>query len=190
MTSNYAEKQKERNMKRSFAFALTLAFALILIMASPPLAATDEFRLGYANLQRALNESEEGKQAKKELEKETKELEEVLNAEQEELKKLKEELDAKGSVWNSETREAKEREFVSRGQAFQKKFMQYREDLNKKLKKRESEIVLELHKVVQGVAEEKGLTYVFESSLGVLLHAPEGDDITDEVIETYNKSKK
>ena len=121
------------------------------------------------------------------LKEEAKKLEDELNAKQEELKKLRAEIDKKGSVWNKDTKEAKEADFKTKTQEFQKKYMEYGEQLNKKKQDTESDIIDELRGVVEEIAQKKGYTYVFERSVGGLLVAPASDDLTDEVIKQYNK---
>ena len=45
---------------------------------------------------------------------------------------MKDEIDKKGSVWNKETREAKEKDFQVKAQSLQKQFVDYSDELNKK----------------------------------------------------------
>lgn len=165
--------------------AAGLIFLALLIFAAPAGAA--ELKIAYANLQKALNESEAGLKAKDTLKDEAKKLEDELNVKQEEIKKLKAEIDKKGSVWNKETKDAKEADFKNKTQEFQKKYMEYGEQLNKKKQDTESDIIDELRAVVEEIAQKKGYTYVFERSVGGLLVAPASDDLTDEVIKVYNK---
>lgn len=163
-------------------------FAWFLLAAAPAPAA--DVKIGYANLQKALNECQAGIKAKEDLKNEAEGLEGELNKKQEELKKLKEELDKKASVWNKETKEAKEKEFKAKTADFQKKFMDYGENLNKKKQETEARIIKELRDVVEEIAKKKGMTFVFEKSVGGLLYAPKEYDITDEVIKAYDAKKK
>ncbi|MBI5454446.1 MAG: OmpH family outer membrane protein [Deltaproteobacteria bacterium] len=165
-----------------------LALLAFMLFAMPVAAA--EVKIAYANLQKALNECDAGKKAKDTLADEAKKLEEELNSKQEELKKMKDEIDKKGKVWNAETREAKEKEFKNRSQEFQKRFMQYGEDLNKRKQEIESKIIQGLRDTVEEIAKKKGYNYVFEKSVGGLLYAPADADLTPEVIKAFNAKKK
>lgn len=164
------------------------AFVALMAFARP--AASAEIKIGYANLQRALNECTAGVKAKESLKEEAKKLEDELNVKQEELKKLKDEITKKGSLWNKETREQKEQELNAKAQDFQRQYMQYNDELNKKKVSTEAQIIEELKSVIEEVAKKKGYTYVFEKSVGGLLYAPADTDLTDEVIKTYNKRQK
>lgn len=164
--------------------------ACVAALLAPGYASAAEVKIAHANLQRALNECDAGNKAKDDLNEEAKKLEDQLNAKQEELKKLKDEIDKKGSVWSMETKEAKERDFRARSQDFQKQFVQYGEDLNRKKQETEARIIDELRAIVEEIAKKKGYQYVFERSVGGLLYAPESSDLTDEVIKTHNKRFK
>jgi outer membrane protein len=153
-------------------------------------AAAEELKIVYADLQRALNESRAGISAKEKLKDEAKKREEELNLQQEELKELKDEIEKKSSVWNEETRTKKESEFQARSKEFQNQYMQYGEELNKKKLKSEGKIIQELSEVVAELAEKNGYTYVLELSIGGVIYGPTEADITELVIETYNKKFK
>ncbi|MCK4739269.1 MAG: OmpH family outer membrane protein [Deltaproteobacteria bacterium] len=172
-------------LRTSSLLALAVLLLTSLVLSTP--ANSAELKIGYANLQKALNSCEAGKKAKTELDSEYDTLEKKLSEEQSELKKMKAEIESKASVWNKETFEKKERAFITKGQAFQKRFVEARENLNSKLKSKESKILGELQAIVKETAEKKGYDFVFEYSLGAILHAPKDVDITDELIELHNK---
>lgn len=182
-------ERKMKKMQRTFysraSIIISVFFFALLALALPARAA--ELKIGYANLQRALNECDAGLKAKDTLKDEAKKLEDQLNVKQEELKKLKDEIDKKSNVWNKETKETKENEFKAKSQDFQKQYVQYGDDLNKKKQDTEAKIIDDLRDVVEELAKKKGYTYVFERSVGGLLYAPPQDDLTDEVIKVYNK---
>ncbi|HLC18441.1 MAG TPA: OmpH family outer membrane protein [Thermodesulfobacteriota bacterium] len=172
---------------RKFRF-VAFAFMALLILVIP--AASAELKIAYADLQRALNQCDAGVKAKEDLKKEAMELEKELDVEQEELKKFKEEIDKKRSVWNAETLKAKEEEFKTRSQEFQTKFMEYNDRLNERKLDKEAEIIKELRDAVVEIADRDGYTYVFEISVGGIIHAPEDADITEEVIKIHNEKTK
>lgn len=167
---------------------LTTLMLAFLLFSLPAGAAG--LKIGYANLQQALNECEAGKKAKDTLQGEAQKLEAELNGKQETLKNMKDEFDKKSAVWNKETRDAKELEFKTKSQEFQKQFMEYGDKLNKRKQEVEADIINGLRGTVEKLAKEKGYTYVFEKSVGGLLYAPDEDDLTPAVIKAYDKSFK
>lgn len=162
-------------------------FALLILTAA---AHGANVKIGYANLQKALNECMAGIEAKEDLKAAAEKLEVALNEKQLELKKLKEEIDKKGKVWNKETLDAKEQNLMDRSQDFQQQFVDSNEQLNKLKMEREGAIIKELTDLVQELAKKKGYSYVFERSLGGLIYAPDKTDLTKDVIKLHNKRYK
>lgn len=74
-------------------------------------------------------------------------------------------------------RQDKEGELVS----LQRRIQDFQTKAQESLQKREQELMKPLveaaNKAIKEVANEGGYTYIFDSSVGVLLHFPEGDDI-------------
>ncbi|MFZ3073176.1 MAG: OmpH family outer membrane protein [Thermodesulfobacteriota bacterium] len=169
---------------------LVLFTALFFVLAFSSGAFAAGVKIAHINLQKALNESKAGAAARDDLKKEFTEHEKELNVKQQELKKLKDEIDKKGSVWNKETKEAKEKEFQAKVQNLQKQFADYSDELNKKKVQRENGIIEGLRDVIKKMAKTQGYDYVFESSMGGVLHAPEDADITGAVINAYDEEFK
>ncbi|MEK6532077.1 MAG: OmpH family outer membrane protein [Deltaproteobacteria bacterium] len=174
-------------MKKNLAL---IAAAILMLFIGSTGSYAAEPKIAYASLQKALNEGIAGTKAKETLKEEAKKFEDELNKKQEELKKLKDEFEKKKNAWNKETRDAKEKEFDAKKQDFQKQYVKYGEELNKKKQETEQKIIDELRGIVEELAKKKGLTFVFEKSVGGLLYAPEDLDITDEVIKEHNKRAK
>ncbi|MBI5233103.1 MAG: OmpH family outer membrane protein [Deltaproteobacteria bacterium] len=163
--------------------AIILAGAFFL---SAPVSSA-ELKIGYVNLQKALNDSEAGRKAKDYLQIEAKAKEDDLVKKEEELKSIKEQLDKKGSVWNKETKDAKEKELQEKSEEFLKQRMKYAEELNKKKKQSEEKIIEDLRLIVEELAKKKGYTYIFEQALGGVLYAPKDADLTNALMEFYDK---
>ncbi len=169
---------------------VSISILILLALTLPAVAGPQ--KIGYANLQKALNECEAGQVAKDNLQKSATRLETDLNAKQEELKKMKTEIDSKRAIWNKETLSAKEELFMNKSQAFEKLFRASNEEINKKKQAEEAAIIDEFAQIVEELAKKRGYSYVIERSLGGLLYASADDDLTAEVIKIHNKrfSKK
>lgn len=172
-------------MKR-FIVALALS-VFVLLPALPGDVLAGEVTIVFADLQRALNESDAGAKATERLQNEAKGKEAELEAQQMELQTLKKDLDEKRSIWNEETLKAKIGEFQAKSKLLQDQFVKFSEELTQKKQETEMDIIEGLRQIVEEVAKEKGYTYVFEASLGGILYSPENSDITDQIITAYNK---
>ncbi len=191
--TNYSGERRRSLVKNKRGYKLLLPILLVftfLFYSNAIDAAEPDVKMGYVDLQRALNECLAGKQAMMDLKVDAKRQEEELNLKQEELKKLKEEIDKKRSVWNEDVRDKKEREFQAKAEGFQGFFYKSNEELQQRKKEREADIIQGLMSVMKEIAKEKGYTYVFEISAGGLLVAPDEVDFTEEVIEAYDNKFK
>lgn len=162
--------------------------AMVLMAVSPAFAASD--KIGFVDLQRALNESEAGESAKAEIGEEIQGYEGEVSRRQEELKNLKEDLEKKAVLLSEEARAEKEREYEKK----LKKFQRFTKDIQEELKQRDADftrkIIDEIFKIVEEIGEEENYTVVFEKTESSLLYADEKIDMTDKVIEVLDAREK
>ena len=170
-------------MKRIAVAVLGLAVVFALCAAK---AEAQAMKIGYIDMQRALNEVDEGKKAKAQLKKDFDQKQEVLDQKQEELKKLKDDLDKQALV----LKEDQKRERVAELQA---KFMELQQlygKLQKELSEREMQLTGEIFKkmkpLIDQIAADGGLSLMLESNEGRILFALPSMDYTNELIRKYN----
>src|SRR5262245_24806029 len=99
-------------MNRLSSLALVLAFASTLGFV--PRSAAAEGKLAFVDLQRALEETEDGKKAKSKLKSDFDRKQKELDDKQEELKKMKEALDKKASLMKPEALQKESKDFQDR----------------------------------------------------------------------------
>ena len=81
-----------------------LAAVLLLLVCAPEMSAAADIKIGYVDLQRALNESEVGKKAKEEFKVQVDKLQAQLKRQKDEIDSLKEQLEKKSVVMKEEER--------------------------------------------------------------------------------------
>lgn len=163
-----------------------MAIAIAAIFSS--MAAAAELKVGYINLQKALNECQAGKEAVSELEAETKKRQEEVDKKQEELKKLNEEMEKKRSVWSEDMKEQKQKELQSKMQEFQRFFMQSNDDIKRKETEKKTVIIKDLVELAKALAKDKGYSFIFESQ--GLIYGPPDAELTGELIKLYDSEYK
>jgi len=163
-----------------------LAPVFFLLIAFTLPAAAGGLKIGYVDLQKALNRSDAGVKASEALSREATKLKKELKAEENALMKLKQEIDKKKNVWKKNTLKAKGKAFTDKAMAFQKKSEKYSDNFQKKQREKEGEIIKEIKEVVNELAKKKGYTYILEKSAGGILYAPATADLTDDVIKIFN----
>jgi len=170
-------------MKRIVGVLLT-----ILLLATPALAVDN--KIGYVDLQKALNTSEAGKAAKERISKKVKEYEGTIDTRQKEIKKLKEELEKQAMLLSEDARGAKERDYQQKVKEFQRFTKDIQEELQQKDNDFTKQILEELFKVIKEVGEKEGYTLILEQSESSILYADEKVNLTDKVIKAFDAKKK
>ncbi len=163
-----------------------MAIIVAVIFSGAAMAA--ELKLGYVNLQKALNECLAGKEAVLELESETKKRQEQIDVKQEDLKKLNEEIEKKKTVWSADMQEQKQKELQTRMQEFQRFYLQSNDDLKRREQGEKTVIIKDLIEIAKPLAKEKGYTFLFE--LQGLIYGPPEADLTNDLIKAYDVEYK
>jgi len=171
-------------MTRS-VFAFSLACALVGGYTARVAHADD--KIAYVDLQRALEETNDGKAAKARLKSDFDKKQKELDDKQEELKKAKEDFDKKSALMKEDARNKAAQELQSRFMQLQDTFGRLQKDLGAKEQEATRGILARLSQVVQKIAERDHFSLVLERSSAVVWGAP-SLDITNEVIRTYNSS--
>jgi outer membrane protein len=173
--------------RAKWAMAATVGL-LSLLVASPVFA--EDLKIGYVNLQKALNQVDEGKQAKQKLKKQFKSKQQKLNQKQKEVKKLREELKSQSMALSKEARRKKKRKLRRKMQELQRLYMGAQRELTKKEASATKEIFDKMRDIVEKIAEEKNYDMVLEKNKGSVLFAKDAMDLTDELVKRYNSSDK
>ncbi|MFQ5900561.1 MAG: OmpH family outer membrane protein [Thermodesulfobacteriota bacterium] len=166
-----------------------VGFLIVLgIVASLGTAwSASELKIGYVNLQMALNKSLAGGEAKRIFEQDKKKKQEELTLKEEEFKRLEEDLQKKSMLLNKEAVEKKGGELENEKLKLQQFFRQAEEELRRREALLTRKIIGDLEVVVKELAREKGYTFVFERMEGGIIYAPEGEDLTNEAIKIYDE---
>jgi outer membrane protein len=141
------------------------------------------------DIQRALNESEAGKEAKKVMESELKKFQVEIGQRQKELQTLKETLQRQGTMLSMKGKTEKEREYQNK----LKEYKRWGEDRQNELKRKEVELTKEairgLRAVVKKLGEEEKFTLILEKNEAIVLHVSGTIDLTDRVISIFNSTR-
>ena len=157
------------------------------IAATPTFAA--EVKLGYIDMQRALNSSEAGKEAKEQLAARVKKYQDEINIKQEEIKKLKDDLEKQGMLLSESARASKEKDYQQRLKEFQRFTKDAQDELQGKDEEFTRKILEGMEKVIQEFGRKNGYSFIFVKNEGMLF-VDEKADVTEEVLKNFNASRK
>jgi outer membrane protein len=165
-----------------------LAGILACGIAATPVFAAD-VKLGYIDMQRALNSSEAGKEAKEQLAARVKKYQDEINSKQEEIKKLKDDLEKQGMLLSETARSSKEKDYQQRLKEFQRFTKDAQDELQGKDEEFTRKIIEGMEKVIQEFGRKNGYTFIFVKNEGMLF-ADDKSDVTEEVLKNFNASRK
>ncbi|MEW5739944.1 MAG: OmpH family outer membrane protein [Myxococcota bacterium] len=160
-----------------------LAF-LTLALASPALA---DLKLGYVDLQRALQEVHEGKEAKARLKSELDKVKNGLESEKNKLRADSLVLEKQAAMMSEEVRVQKYSEMQKKVLELTQREQQAQLDLAKKEQTELKKIFDKMDPIIAGIAQREGLAMVFEKSDSGLVYAPSSMDLTNELVRSYNE---
>jgi outer membrane protein len=166
---------------------MLLAVVLFTLVAVPVAIAADSMKLGYVDLQKALNLSAAGKAAKDKMKAKFKNYETDVQKKQEELKKLKEDLEKQAMLLSAEARAVKERDYQQKVKDYQRLTKDIQEELQQTDAEFTRKILEEIFKVVQQIGKQEGYSIILEKTESSILYANEGIDMTDRVIQAFDK---
>jgi outer membrane protein len=163
-----------------------IAFGAACVSAQ---AMAAEVKIGTVDMQKALQSVEAGKKAKSQLESEFNAKKKKLQSEEANLRKMTDEFKKQASVMSDEARARKQNEIQERVAKYQEETAKSQMQIQQKERELTDPILAKLRGIISTMAKQKGYTTVLEKNDNVVLFSLDSDDLTQEVINAYNKAK-
>lgn len=167
---------------------LVLAGIVAVCLAATSVFAAD-VKLGYIDMQRALNGSEAGKEAKEQLAAKVKKYQDEINTKQDDLKKLKDELEKQGMLLSETARASKEKDYQNKLKDFQRFTKDAQDELQGKDEEFTRKILEGMEKIIQEYGRKNGYTFIFVKNESMLF-VDDKADLTEEVLKLFNSNRK
>jgi len=149
-----------------------------------------DFKIAYVDIQRAVNECNAGKDAKKAITKEVEKFQRQIADKQKELQTMKESLEKQAPMLTPDARATREKEYQNKLREFQRWGEDTQNEINQKRMEMERNISIGLQKVIQKVGADEGYTFILEKNENVVLYISKTIDITDRMIKAHDAQKK
>lgn len=153
-------------------------------------ADAEELRFGFVDLNRALNESDKGKKAITALESLVKSKQKLIAEKENVLNKLKNEIISQTAILNSDALKEKQEEYDALMKVYQRMVQDSKEEIQKRQAGFMKDILIDLRKVITKFGKDKEYIVIFERLESGLLYMPESTDLTDKIIETFNRPSR
>jgi outer membrane protein len=169
---------------------IVLGVMIMGIIGSGSVYAGEKLKIGFIDVQKVLNNSRAGMEAKEVLTKESEERKDILEKQDKEMKALVEELERKGSALSKEARAKKENELKSMQEDFRKTLSKMELELQRKDFELSQVILKDLEEIIENIGKKGKYSIIFEKNEGAVLYAPDKYDLSDQVIRLYDEEKK
>lgn len=164
---------------------LTLAVALLL-SAIAPAASAQPLKIGVVDLQRALNETEDGRKAKAQLKGLFDKRQKTLDQQQDSLRSMKENLEKQKDVLSREVLAKKLDEYQKAFAELQTTYMEFQRELGAKEGELTKGILERMHRIMRRIGQSEGYALVLDRSEAGVVYTPSSYDLTDVLIQRYN----
>jgi outer membrane protein len=168
---------------RRFALAV---IALACAGFSTKAFADPPFKIAVVDMQRALNETEDGRKAKGALKKLFEDRQKQLDKQQNDLKTMKESLEKQRDVLSREVLSKKLEEYQKAFGELQTTYMEFQRELGSKEGELTKDIIERMQRIMRRVGQTDGYSLVLERSESGVVFVPSNYDLTDLLIQRYN----
>ncbi len=169
---------------------LPRALALACLCVAVTGAGAAELKIGYVDLQRALNESEAGKAAKERFKVQVDRLQVDLKKKKDALDGMKDQLEKKAAVMKEDEARNLEKDYQKKLREFERAYKDSQGELQQKDNELTVELIKELQAVIEDFGRENGYSMILEQSSSSVLYGASALDLTEQIIAKYNAKKK
>ncbi len=170
--------------------SITLFALIAVLLAGSANVAQAEVKIGVVDLQRAINETEDGRQAKRRLKKLFDERQKSLDEKQQNLKTQKDSLERQQDVLSEDALRKKVEKYQADLMDLQNEYMQYQQELQSKEAELTQKILEKMQAILRRIGQTDGYTLIVEANEGGVVWVPSNLDLTDVLIQRYNKQAK
>jgi outer membrane protein len=167
---------------------ITISFSILLFLLTSSVFAQSAFKVGYVNMNRAINQSDEGRRSKKFLEAQFNATRQGLDVKRQTIQVKEREL-SEGLMLSVEAKAQKTRELGQLKTELKTEMKREQDNIRRDEQRHTKKIFQDLLTVVKTVSEAEKLDLVLEYNVSqtILYSRLEFNDITEKVILEYNK---
>jgi outer membrane protein len=169
------------------ASRLGVFVAVLSLAAFATSAAADELKVAVVDLDQAINATQQGKKAREELQRKQKEAEAQLKPMYEKGKALAEEIQSKRFVLSEDALRQKQLDLAEIQSDLQAKTAELQGQFKVDYERLVGPLRQKLLDIVSEIGKEQGYSLILERGTPGMVYSREALDITDQVVERFNK---
>lgn len=146
-------------------------------------------KIGVIDMQKAIQDTAQGKKAKKELEDEFNKKKKELEKTESEIKKKGEDFEKRSMAMNEETRNKKQAELGAEMRKYQELAAKSQMEIQKRERDLTAPIVAKLRSIIEEFAKKDEYDVILEKSEQSVMWAKKDLDLTDRAVKEFDKKK-
>lgn len=166
-------------MTHKIAIALILGWSLV----------AQAEKIGFVDMEKAIQETEAGKKAKKNLEADFAKKKKDLEKKEADIKKKGEDLEKKALVLSDDVKAKKQQEMQQEMRAYQELVQKSQMDIQKHERDLTQPIIVKVRKIIEDIAKKDGYSSVLVKNEQLVLYSTKENDLTERVIKEFNGKK-
>ena len=171
--------------KKIIAIALVFMSCMSIgLFGNVKVALAVDMKIGWVDLQRVINASEEGKRAQEEIQKRADEYTLQANQMKAEIEAMAEDLKKQADVLTPTTRREKQDAIAKLEVEYNRFIQDSRDELGRSEQRALAGLLEEIGRLVVEYGKQEGFAVILEA--GNILHGAESIEITDDIIALYN----
>jgi len=178
--------RKSELMMKKILLVMIVGFALLISGATSIVNAADN-KIGFCNMDRAANDSEEGKKAISSLKDYMSSKQTAIQEKGREIDRMKSDLDKQGSAMAPDAKKSKVEELERSQRELQRMVSDAKEEFERKKRELTESVYKEIIEVIDKFGHDEKYSIILPAQS--LLYAEKALDITDIIIEKYNVKK-
>lgn len=148
-----------------------------------------DVKFGYVDLQKAIQSTSQGKKAKAELEAEFNRRKKDIEAKQADIKKMGEDLEKKKGVLSDEAMQKKQAEIQEEMLKYQELVGKNQLEIQKKERDLTGPILEKMKTILDKLAKSEGYAVIFEKNEQSILWIKSEYNVTDKLVQEFEKTK-
>ena len=149
----------------------------------------DTCKIGVVDTQKLQEKSEVFQKIRDKLAQKIEPLQQKLNNEKEEIGKLEEEFKKQSMLLSLDAKEDRFRELEKKKRHFKYSYEEFKQEMRNAEEDSKRVVYRDLQKVVLKIGKAEGLSLIIDKTMSGLIYSDDKLDITDKVIEAFDKKQ-
>ena len=174
-------------MKKSVWLSVIVS---VIVLWSTVSIGEEQKRIGLIDLQRCVQESQEGQKVFSVLKRKKEDLQKRLDTKEKELLDLRKEFEKQAMMLSMDAQEDRKKTIERKTRELEFLLKDSNEEMRGAQEKEQKRILNELEKIIEKIGSEGNYIMILEKRAGGVLYWNKTYDLTDEVVKAYDRMNK